>query len=307
MLELTLPPNRVPTIQPYARANALPVGAPISGSVIAGRSTLYEFDVDDLPNGDYVVDISNPYGRFVLRKFNTTYLMAEEWWELDYLTDPEKDPGRILVNQNYGGPNALTYALNGIPVDDATIELFLYSDYAAGNRNGNYRINDSRQKVDGTWAVPFYLDPQDYVLRYYRTGVAGPDAWKVVVSFDPADIEITPLELSGMSAVTLGKLQISPEVPEQPKNTIAVDHNYGGKSNLVYRLDGQPVVGATIQIFKADSYNSGNRLAVNIVAQTEQRADGSWAAPLRLAPGRYVMHCYKKGVAGPNSFNLLVE
>lgn len=310
MLELTLPPNRVPTIQPYARNTALPVGTPITGTVIAGRSTLYEFDVDDLPNGDYVVDINNPYGRFVLRKFNTNYLMADEWWQLDYLTNPAEDPGKILVNENYGGQNALTYALDGIPVADASIELFLYADYIAGNRNGNYRLNNSRQRVDGSWAVPFYLDPQDYVLRYYRNGVAGPDAWKVVVTFDPADIDITPLEVYGSGAASLG---LSPQpirladVPSQPIKLVSVDENYGGPNSLIYRLSGAPVVGATIQIFKANDYNSGHRQSINVVAQTEQKEDGKWAKALPLAPGNYVMHCFKKNVAGPNSFNLVVN
>lgn len=310
MLELTLPPNFSPTIQPYARSNAAPVGSPISGDAVSGRPTLYEFDVSTLANGDYVVDILNPWGRFVLRKFNTTYLMADEWWQLDYLTNPADDPSKIFVNQNYGGPGALTYSLNGIPVADATIELFLYSDYMAGNRNGNYRLNNSRQKVDGTWAVPFYLDPQNYVLRYYRNGVAGPDSWKVVVSFNPADISITPLEVYGNGAASLGlspQAMRMPEVPSQPREVVSVDHNYGGANTLIYRLSGEPVAGATIQIFKADDYNSGHRQAVNVVAQTEQAADGSWAKALSLAPGRYIMHCFKKNVAGPNAFSLVVE
>lgn len=309
MLELTLPPNFSPSIQPYARANAQAVGSPIEGEAVSGRPTLYEFDVSGLADGDYVVDITDPYGRFVLRKSNTTYLMADEWWQLDYLTNPADDPSKILVNQDYGGPGALTYSLNGIPVDDATIELFLYSDYIAGNVNGNYRINNSRQQVDGTWAVPFYLDPQDYVIRYYRNGVAGPDSWKVVVSFDPSEIEITPLDVIGGGAALGASPQPlrMPEVPAQLHNNVMVDHNYGGPNVLVYRLNGEPVAGATIQMFKADDYNSGHRLPVNIVAQTEQNADGSWAASLPLPPGRYIMNCFKKNVAGPNAFSLVVE
>lgn len=310
MLELTLPPHRTPTIQPYARANAQAVGPPISGEVVDGRSTLYGFNVDDLPDGDYVVDIANPLGRFVLRKSLVSYLMAEEWWELDFVTDPSRDPGKVLVNQDYGGTDALVYALEDMPVANAIVELFLFSDYAAGKHNGNYRLNNTRQTVDGTWAMPFYLDPQAYVLRYYRTGVAGPDAWKLIVSFNPEEIVITPLDVCG-SGATLGIHREVPEVPvvppPPPENTVVIDHNYGGPNNLVYWLSGRPVDGAVIQLYLADDYNSGHRLPVNIVAQTEQRADGSWVRPLSLLPGRYVMHCFKRGVAGPNAFSLVVE
>jgi len=308
MLELTFPPNRIPVLQPYSRDTAQPVGLPINGEVVPNRPTLYIFDLSNLADGDYVVDVDNPFGRFVMRKFGDSQLVAEEWWQLDYLTDPAKDPGKILVNHNYGGLKALTYAISGIPVADATIELFLYSDYITGKRNGNYRINDSRQRIDGTWAIPFYLDPQVYVIRYYRTNVAGPDSWKVVVSFNPSEIAITPLEVTNPEAVALGQGgQQAITAPAQLSDLITVDHNYGGEGKLMYKLHGVPVDGATIQFFKADEFNSGHRLDVNIVAQTSQTAAGVWSKPVKIPAGRYVMHCFKKNVAGPNSFNILVE
>ena len=68
MLELTFPPNYSPTIQPYARDTAAPVGPSIVGEVSNTRPTLYEFDVSGLANGDYVVDIDSPRGRFLFRK-----------------------------------------------------------------------------------------------------------------------------------------------------------------------------------------------------------------------------------------------
>jgi hypothetical protein len=87
MLQVTIPPGKSPTIQPYARSTALAVGSPIAGTAVSGRPTLYEFDVTGLADGDYVVDLSNPDGRFVLRKTGSDYLAADEWWELDYLHD----------------------------------------------------------------------------------------------------------------------------------------------------------------------------------------------------------------------------
>jgi len=307
MLQLTLPPNRAPEIQLYARAGGQPVGGRIPGTVVPDRVTLYNFDVSGVANGDYVLDIFNPWGRVMFRKSNTTYLLADEWWELDYLTDPARDPSKVFVNQDYGGPGALVYALDGIPIADATIEVFLYSDYVAGNRNGNYRINNSRQTVDGKWATAFYLDPEDYVLRYYRTGTAGPDEWKVVVTFNPNDIVITPLDPLQASAATLGGVRI-PQIPTPPAvEPVTVTQHYSGENALVYQLDGKPVGGATILVFSADVYNSGNHLQGNAVAATEQDADGNWIRPLTLVPGRYILHCFKRNVAGPNSYNLVVE
>lgn len=104
----------------------------------------------------------------------------------------EENPDKVMVNQDFGGADNLMYTLDGEPVADALIELFLYSDYTAGNYNSN-RIDSTRQRIDGTWAKAFYLDPQEYVVRFYRTGVAGPDAFKLVVSFDADEIDITPL------------------------------------------------------------------------------------------------------------------
>lgn len=112
--------------------------------------------------------------------------------DIKVILDTPENPEKVMVNQDFGGANNLTYELNGSPIADTLIELFLYSDYAAGDYNSN-RLDSTRQRIDGTWAKAFYLDPQEYVIRFYRTGVAGPDAYKIVVSFDENEIEVTPL------------------------------------------------------------------------------------------------------------------
>jgi hypothetical protein len=193
LLELTLPPNKTPTLQPYTRDTATAVGLPITGAAVAGRPTLYRFDVSSLDDDDYVMDVANPVGRFVVRLSDPDYFIANEWWEIDILTDPASDPHKVLVDVNYGGTNNLRYDLDGVPIEDATIEVFLYSMYIAGNKDGTYRLRDTRQRANGTWVLPFYLDPGVYVFRYYRSGVAGPDAFRVVVSFDPSEISVTKL------------------------------------------------------------------------------------------------------------------
>lgn len=193
MLQLTLPPNKTPQITLYTRETATAVGSAITGTESETRPTLYSFNISSVADGDYVVDVTEPYGRFVLRKVGENYLVADEFWELDYTSDPATDPNKILVNHNYGGVQNLTYTVNGSIVADASIEVFTYSDYSAGLINGIYRVAESRQKIDGTWAVPVYLDPGVYVLRFYKEDVAGPDIYRLTVSFTASEIAVVKL------------------------------------------------------------------------------------------------------------------
>lgn len=344
MLQLTLPPNKNPSIQAYARTTSLPVGSPVFGSVVPLRSTLYDFDIDFLDNGDYVVDILNPYGRFLLRKKNDDYLIAIEWWQLDCCGN-SKDPGKVLVNQDYGGPGALVYCLDGIPIADATIEAFLYVDYISGNQDATYRVANSRQTVTGDWAMPFYLDPEVYVFRFYRIGVAGPDAYRVVVTFDPNDISITPINpIPGLAVLGLKSVPVIPEivtysevkisritpepvkeifpsveiveqvielpiVPEEviPEGTIKVTQDFGGPNSLAYKLRGNPIPGAIIKIFEASGFSLETVDSLVPVATIKQNAMGVWDKSVFLTPGVYVLYCFKEFVAGPDFFNITVE
>lgn len=193
MLQLTFPPNRSPQLKFYTRATATLVGSAINGTESGTRPTLYNFNISSVPDGDYTVDVLQPYGRFVLRKKGTDYLIAEEFWELDYLSDQAKDPGKMLVNQNYGGANNLSYTVNGQIVADASLEIFLFSDYSQGNTSSIFRLAESRQLAGGAWAIPVYLDPGFYVLRFYKRDVAGPDDYKLNVSFNPSEISVIKL------------------------------------------------------------------------------------------------------------------
>jgi hypothetical protein len=344
MLQLTLPPNRNPSIQAYARATSLPVGGLVPGFVVPLRSTLYDFDIDFLANGDYVVDILNPYGRFLLRKRNDDYLIAIEWWQLDCCGN-SKDPGKVLVNQDYGGSGALIYCLDGIPIADATIEAFLYSDYIAGNQDARYRIANSRQTASGEWAMPFYLDPDIYVFRFYRIGVAGPDAYRVVVTFDPNDISITPINpVPGLAVLGFKTIPVEPEIvtysevkiskltpaakeeffpsveiveqqieipvvqeEETPPGTVKVNQNFGGFNSLAYKLRGNPIPGAIIKIFEAANFSPDSVDTLTPIAVIKQNAMGVWDKSVFLAPGIYALYCFKEFVAGPDFFNITVE
>jgi hypothetical protein len=233
--------------------------------------------------------------------------------------DPDAD--RIFVNQDYGGTNNLVYVLGTIPVGQATIELFMYDDYMAGNRDAAYRIGNSRQTDDGSWAVPFYLDPNTYILQFYRPQIAGPDAYKLVVSENPADIvfEQVPIPSTGLSGPLTPPIQTTTVIETVVETevagldtfagagTILVDENYGGTRNLVYEVNGSPVNGADILIFTSADYNAGNRSNSFIVAASRQLSDGRWQQALRLNPGSYKMQFFKQGVAGPDTFDLVVE
>lgn len=233
--------------------------------------------------------------------------------------DPDAD--RIYVDQDYGGKNNLVYVLGSRPVGQATIELFLYDDYMAGNRDASYRVANSRQTDDGSWALPFYLDPQTYILQFYRPQIAGPDAYKLVVSANPDEIvfEQIPIEGTGLSGPATPPIQTTTVVKTVTETTVEgldefsgvgtiyVDENYGGAGALTYVKDGVPVNGADILIYTAADYNAGNRSNEYIIAASRQLSDGRWQQPVRLDPGAYKLQFFKQGVAGPDTFDLIVE
>lgn len=352
MFQLSLPPRRTPTIQAFPRDSSTAISPIVTGTVVAGRDTLYDFDISAWPDGDYVVDLRNPWGRFMLRKAGDEYLVADEWYELDSLAISCLDPSKVLVDDAFMGPGSMIYSINGVPVCDATIEVFLLSTYNDGKRDGPYRLGNSRQTSSGRWAIGIYLDPEIYVFRFYKPGVAGPDHYRVNVSFDPNQRTVEPLDGSQQGLAMLGiqlkkqeplalrlppptpapepkprpvprveysPVQIQPVLAQPPENPlvnkpekvkmpeVAVNHNHTGPKKLIYSIGGKPVDGASLQIFRASDYNAGNRTPDKIIGSAQQRADGTWSRPVMLEPGNYVLHCFKRGVAGPDSFNFTVE
>ena len=197
----------------------------------------------------------------------------------------------------------------------------MYDDYMAGNRDAAYRIGNSRQTDDGSWAVPFYLDPNTYILQFYRPQIAGPDAYKLVVSENPADIvfEQVPIPGTGLSGPLTPPVQTTTVIETVVETTVEgldefsgvgtvyVNENYGGTGALIYVKDGVPVNGADILIYTAADYNAGNRSNEYIVAASRQLSDGRWQQPMRLDPGAYKLQFFKQGVAGPDTFDLTVE
>ncbi len=90
--------------------------------------------------------------------------------------------GTILVDQDFGGPNALTWELDGNPVTGAEILVFLAAGYNAGMRQNSDSVAASRQLATGDWQQPVKLDPGQYVIQFFKTDVAGPDAFPITVA-----------------------------------------------------------------------------------------------------------------------------
>lgn len=83
LLRLTLPPSSNPTISAYTRRSSAPINDDKTGIEVDGRPGLYEFNVTSWPDGDMVIDIADPAGRFCLRKVGVSYYTGTTWEEVE--------------------------------------------------------------------------------------------------------------------------------------------------------------------------------------------------------------------------------
>jgi len=91
--------------------------------------------------------------------------------------------GAILVNHNYGGTDNLRYvAPNGVGIDNATIQIFVRSDYDAGKRGRGYIIAESVTGTDGRWVRDVALDPGDYTVVFFKQGLYSPTVINITVA-----------------------------------------------------------------------------------------------------------------------------
>lgn len=146
-------------------------------------------DVPLLENG-YVQFKLDVVGTYRVESSPFFFDIDEQLQDIAVAVSSPTNSDKVLVDENYGGANRLTYMLRGRPVSDATIEVYLYSDYVLGRFNDAYRLDRTRQRIDGTWEKAFYLDPGQYAIRFNKSGVAGPDDYYVVVSFEESEIRI---------------------------------------------------------------------------------------------------------------------
>jgi hypothetical protein len=96
---------------------------------------------------------------------------------------PNPPIGAVLVNQDYGGPMALTYQTTGGQyIAGATISAYLTSDYLAGRTQATFLLGQSVTTATGTWSQPMYLAPNNVTLVFELPGQFGPNAVPIVVA-----------------------------------------------------------------------------------------------------------------------------
>ena len=106
-----------------------------------------------------------------------------------YLRDSSETPtednadGSIIVDHDYGGTDELAYFdENMVGIDNACIYAYLKSDYNNSRRAKRYIKGKSVTNVDGRWTNPMMLDPEVYILVYYKQGAFGVDTKEVTVT-----------------------------------------------------------------------------------------------------------------------------
>lgn len=91
--------------------------------------------------------------------------------------------GAVPVDHNYGGSDNYRYTTsNGVGIDNAVVNVYLLSDYNAGNRGLDFVKGSTITDVNGRWERPINLDPGSYMLYFYKQQAFGPDVALLVVS-----------------------------------------------------------------------------------------------------------------------------
>lgn len=91
--------------------------------------------------------------------------------------------GSVYIDHDYGGTDELTYVdPDLIGIDNANINVYLTSDWNAGNSANTYIIGRTVTNVYGRWERGLMLDPGDYTLVYYKQGEFGIDIKEITVS-----------------------------------------------------------------------------------------------------------------------------
>lgn len=84
--------------------------------------------------------------------------------------------GLRLVNQDYGGTDALSYKTSGgVGIADAMAQIYLTSDYVAGRTANSYIQAHTTTDVNGHWNDTLLLNPGAYSVIFYLAGKYGPD------------------------------------------------------------------------------------------------------------------------------------
>lgn len=142
-LELVLPPNRSPILSLFTRADLTPITPTIPGTA-GPTANRYVFDLTGVATGDYVADISDPPGGFMLRLSSTDARIARQWWELDAGDEVGTGTGAYVVT-------VTAEDADGQPIQGALVRLYRPGASVSNTTNANGHASVS---VDsGNWTV----------------------------------------------------------------------------------------------------------------------------------------------------------
>lgn len=91
--------------------------------------------------------------------------------------------GQVMISHNFGGADNLSYQTStGFGVVDATVRVYLKSDYDAGNTGNNYIRGTTTTVVGGRWHKGIFVDAGQYVVQFVKAGAYGPDTTNITVT-----------------------------------------------------------------------------------------------------------------------------
>jgi hypothetical protein len=133
----------------------------------------------ELPNTPFNGDVFN-----ILRLPNNAILGTDGKVLIsgDEVVTTIEGSGDTAVDHNTGGVDNLRYVYQMQGIDNATIKVYLKTDYDAGNRSDAYVKARSKTKTDGRWQWPVYLDTGfTYSIIFYKQGIYGPTKKDVTI------------------------------------------------------------------------------------------------------------------------------
>lgn len=133
-------------------------------------------DSSTLPNGVYVVSTYELVGDIEIEAGQDYTFRVQDGKQLSGI-----DFGAISMSENSGGKDNLRYVQgNGNGVEDATVTVYLSSEYAQGNTSNP--LGKTTTDSTGRWTTPISVDPgANYTVVFHKRGHFGPDSLEVIL------------------------------------------------------------------------------------------------------------------------------
>jgi hypothetical protein len=133
--------------------------------------------------------------------------------------------GDILVDHNYGGPDALAYRDGtDYAILGATVHIYKKSDFEAAHPAlpaKSLAVATTSTGANGRWRTVVYLDPGEYALIYEKDKLFGPD-----VQFITVEPRSSPTETIWYTNLPLGESDDDPATPNvNEEEMLVVEEN----------------------------------------------------------------------------------